>query len=182
MSQWGFLALRGWPKLQGAGVVALLAGMALPVEARADAVIHITFVETHDRKPPDERIGITQSHSVEATLGANGRISENFEVTMADRRGRGRFAGSGSHETKLGDTDGNVTWRVKGPHRLLRVAQGPSLFVYTNIDVQNDNTCSATVDYRLKPGHTDMYGPRRDTGEMAHFTLPTVLSVECSIR
>ena len=43
------------------------------------------------------------------------------------------------------------------------------------------NQCTLEVRFTLKPGFTDMYVPRADTGEMSHFTLPRTTQTSCEI-
>ena len=43
------------------------------------------------------------------------------------------------------------------------------------------NQCTLDVRFSLKPGFTDMYVPRADNGEWAHFTLPRTTQTACEI-
>ena len=44
------------------------------------------------------------------------------------------------------------------------------------------NSCELQVEYRLKPGFSDVYAKRLDTGGWAHFSLPKVLDKSCQIH
>jgi hypothetical protein len=159
--------------------VFLAALMGVPSSALADTSIRIAFVETHDRKPPDERLGIVRSHEIDATLSGN-HVSENSQSVGGGRKHRNVKYGSNSEA--LGDEKAAVTWRVVGPHALRRFLAGRQFLQVIDVSVRSDGGCDATVRYLLQKGYDDIISRRADNGELAHFTLPTVTSTECKIN
>ena len=162
-----------------AGFVATL---LFPMVARSagDTVIQIDFVETHDRLTPDVRPGIVGQHQIVATLTADNRVSENNQ-TLVGRRLR-TFVRQGQNSEALGDNSARVVWRVLGPHQLRRIFAGRQFLIMADVEIGAGNACSVQIRYLLQKGYTDYIAKRADNGELAHFSLPKVVSSECSIR
>ena len=68
---------RRWPRVCRivlAGTVAALScAPTFAAGSLGETVIQIDFAETHDRLPPDERLGIVGQHQIVATLSAGNR-------------------------------------------------------------------------------------------------------------
>ena len=145
----------------------------------SDTVIQIDFVETHDRLTPDERPGIVAQHQIVATLSGN-RVSENNQ-TVINRR-RGALVRQGQNSEALGDSSARAVWRVLGPHALRRIFAGKQYLTMTDVEISGDKACSVQIKYLLQKGYNDIITTRADNGELAHFSLPKLVSAECSIH
>ena len=162
------------------GLATALAATALAAGSTGETVIQIDFAETHDRLPPDERPGIVAQHQIVATLSAGNRVSENNERIIG-RRKRSLVRQAQNSEA-LGDNSAKVVWRVLGPHELRRIFAGRQFLMLTDVEISGDNSCSVQITYLLQKGYADYIAPRADNGELAHFSLPKVVSSQCSIR
>ena len=162
--------------------VAMAFPFPLPARAAGDTVLTIGFITSSDRLYPDPRSDIIRSHQIVATLSDN-KVHENVESAGASR---GRRHGGGlmqdENNEKLGDNEAKVVWRVLGPNKLQRIFPGRQFLQRMDVDIGSGNTCSVEVKFLLQSGFTDIVTRRADNHEMAHFSLPKVLSAECSIR
>lgn len=165
-------------------LVVVIAALSCSGESKAastgDTVIQIDFVETHDRLTPDERPGIAAQHQIIATLSGN-RVSENNQ-TVINRRRRGSLVRQGQNSEALGDNSARAVWHVLGPHSLRRIFAGTQYLMMTDIEISSENFCRAQIKYLLQKGYSDIINTRADNGELAHFSLPKVISAQCSIR
>lgn len=159
---------------------ALSGGLAFAAGPAGDTVIQIDFVETHDRLPPDERPGIVGQHQIVSTLTADNRVSESNQ-TIVGRRMR-TFVKQGQNSETLGDNSARVVWRVLGPHQLRRIFVGRQFLMIADIQISGENSCSVQIKYLLQKGYSDIISRRADNGEPAHFSLPKLVSSQCSIR
>ncbi len=133
-----------------------------------------SFTETHTMLECDCNPLIwTQSFVV--TLSGKNHIHEDW-----DGRNNNNLRTSGQHESDLGEARGSAIWRVAGPNRLEKTVTFRQHIQKMTITTAG-NQCTLDVRFTLKPGFTDMYVPRADTGEMTHFTLPRTLQTSCEI-
>ena len=157
--------------------------LSWPISSRAEStsetVIQIDFVETHDRLAPDERPGIVAQHQIVATLSGN-RVSENNQ-TVINRR-RVALVRQGQNSEALGDNSARAVWRVLGPHALRRIFAGKQYLTMTDVEISGDKACSVQIKYLLQKGYNDIITTRADNGELAHFSLPKLVSAECTIH
>jgi hypothetical protein len=162
-----------------AGAFALLPGpVASAASPTGDTVIQIDFTETHDRLPRDERLGIVGQHQIVATLTADNRVSESVRAEF----GRRSFVKQGQNSEALGDNSAKVVWHVLGPHQLRRIFVGRQFLMMTDIEISGENSCSVQIKYLLRKGYGDIINTRADNGELAHFSLPKLVSAQCSIH
>jgi hypothetical protein len=145
-----------------------------------DTVIQIDFIETHDRLPPDERTGIVAQHQIVATLSGS-RVSENNQTVINTRR-RGALVRHGQNNEALGDNSARAVWHVLGPHSLRRIFAGKQYLMMIDVEISGDKACGAQIKYLLQKGYNDIITTRADNGELAHFSLPRLVSAECSIH
>ncbi len=151
--------------------------------------ITINFTETHDRLGPDPHPGIFHAAVIEATLTADGHVREH-NVDSVNSVGRrkvgGNYKGLGmkesENEEKLGNESANVVWHVKGQNKLERLLVGQQFLMMTDIEIGEGSSCTVEIKYLLQKGHSEVIMRRRDTGEMAPFTLPKVVNSSCSIQ
>lgn len=52
----------------------------------------------------------------------------------------------------------------------------------TDIEISGENSCSVQIKYLLRRGYSGIISKRADNGELAHFSLPKLVSSQCSIR
>ena len=176
------LRKRPWRRLHA---MAVLAGGLAPVTAppaplagpTGDTVIQIDFVETHDRLPPDEWPGIVAKHQIVATLSAGNQVTENNQTIV----GRRNFVKQGQNSESLGDNSAKVVWHVLGPHQLQRIFAGRQYLMMADIDISGQS-CGVRIKWLLQKGYSDIITRRADNGEFAHFSLPKLVSAQCSIR
>ena len=168
------------PVLAAAVAALVTAGSFSPARAAGDTTIEINFVETHDRLPPDERLGIVGQHQIVATLSAGNRVSENNQAVFG-RRNRS-FVKQGQNSESLGDNSARAVWRVLGPHQLRRIFAGGQFLTVMDIAIGEGNSCSVAIKFLLQKGYADIVSKRADNGELAHFSLPKLVSSQCSIR
>lgn len=164
-----------------AAAIAWLPGrLAVAAGSTGDTIIQIDFAETHDRLTPEERPGIVGQHQIIATLSASKQVSESNE-TVVGRRKR-QFVKQGQNSETLGNNSARVVWHVIGPHRLRRIFVGRQYLMMADIEISGDNSCNVQNKYLLQKGYPDIISRRADNGEPAHFSLPKLLSSQCSIR
>ncbi len=166
--------------LFAAALVSLLGAPAFAAGSAGDTVIEIDYIDTRDRLPPYEVRGIVVRNQVVATLSAANRVSEeNEHIVQAPKQ---TFVTSAHNGATLGDNSARVVWRVLGPHRLRRIFAGQQFIMLTDIEISGERACSVQIKYLLQKGYADMITRRADNGELGHFSLPKVLSSQCSIR
>ncbi len=51
-----------------------------------------------------------------------------------------------------------------------------------DIEIFGENSCTVQIKYLLQKGYSDIINPRVDNGELAHFSLPKLVSAQCSIH
>jgi hypothetical protein len=161
-------------------VVALAVGATAPTSAKADTLLTIEYVETHDRLDPDPRAGIVVRHEIEATLTADNHVAEREQRQTGGRKQV--FFNQLESRGALGDNSAWATWRVLGPHKLERLFAGRGFLLKIDVDIGADNACSVDVAYLLQAGATAMVTRRLDTGDPARISHPKLLSAQCSIR
>ena len=101
--------------------------------------------------------------------------------TIVGRRKR-TFVKQGQNSEALGDNSARVVWHVLGPRQLRRIFAGRQFLMMMDIEILGENSCSVQIRCLLQKGYTDIITKRADNGEPAHFSLPKVVSSQCSIR
>jgi hypothetical protein len=149
--------------------------VALPCLAQDKATtIRGSFTETHTMLECDCNPLIwTQNFII--TLSGKNHIREEW-----DGRNNNNLRTTSQHESDLGTARGSAIWRVAGPNRLEKTVVFRQHIQKMTITTAG-NKCTLDVGFALKSGFTDMYVPRADTGEMAHFTLPRTTQTSCEI-
>jgi hypothetical protein len=166
------------PFTKGSSVIcAALAIALIAATSLADdkvTTIRGQFSETHTRLGCDCDPTIWTRNFV-ITLSGKNHVNEQW-----DGRNNYNLTRTEHHESDLGEARGSAIWRVVGPNRLEKTV------VFTQ-HIQNmiittaGGQCRLDVTFSLKPGFKDMYVPRADNGEWAHFTLPRTTQTSCEI-
>jgi hypothetical protein len=133
-----------------------------------------SYTETHTRLECDCNPTIWTQNFV-ITLSGKNHIREDW-----DSRNNNNLTRTAQHESDLGQARGSAIWRVAGPNRLEKTVAFRQHIQKMTITTAG-NQCTLDVRFTLKPGFTDMYVPRADTGEWAHFTLPRTTQTSCEI-
>jgi hypothetical protein len=133
-----------------------------------------SFTETHTRLECDCN-PTTWTQNFVITLSGKNHIREQW-----DGRNNNNVTTSAQHESDLGEARGSAIWRVVGPNRLERTVSFKQHIQKMTITTAGAQ-CTLYVRFSLKPGFTDMYVPRADNGEWAHFTLPRTTQTTCEI-
>jgi hypothetical protein len=179
---------RAAPASLVAGVaLALALGVGSPrAHAENRTVIRVTVVETKDRLPPDPLPGIERRHDLVATLSGKNQVSEKGDSVRIDAGGAHKRHAppplSEENSAVMGDESGRVVWHVLGERKLQRIRVGDQFLTIMNIEIDSENRCQIEVKYLEQKGFTDVVIKRPDNGEMAHFTLPRLVSATCSIE
>jgi hypothetical protein len=145
-----------------------LAALACPalffVAATASAQqinIHLDFDQEYDQVSPTQQL-VTAIIQVNATLSPGGEMNATSDFNVS---GGGRHYGRGRQvrdegRLKLGATSGNE-WKVVGKDKLINIVDfiGFKRAILLTI---NGSSCSAEVDFQLKPGYSQYEFKRRD--------------------
>jgi hypothetical protein len=135
-------------------------------------VIHGHFSEEHYRI---EGNGTPIVWDWDFTLQLSGKNTVHEEWQGHNQKNLQRSA---NREGALGE--GAVSWRVLGPNRLEKTVQFRQHTRKLTIEI-NNKECRLNVEFRLKPGFSDMLMPRADNGEWTHFSLPKTRESSCTI-
>jgi len=161
-------------------VAAVAAGAAAPTPAKADTLLTIEYVETHDRLDPDPKSGIVARHKIEATLTADNHVAEHDENQSGGRKRI--FVKQLDSRGALGDNSAWATWRVLGPHKLERLFAGHGFLLKIDVEIGPNSACSVDIAFLLQAGATAMVTRRLDTGDPARISQPKLLSSQCTIH
>jgi len=164
---------RGWM----IAVAALGGAMMAPAPAAAaqSTVIEGAFTETHRRLDCDCR-PITWTRHFRITLSGRNSVHEEW-TSRSDRNLRTES----ERDRELGKTEDRGVWRVLGANRLERTKDHRQHQLILTITT-HEKSCDLRVEYRLKPGYSDVLAKRADNGQWAHFSLPRVLAQSCEIH
>ena len=153
-------------------IAAIVAVVALTTSVRAadDAVLHLSYVEIHDRILPTPNVTRTDV-KLEVRLQTSGKLQQQEE------RASGRNARGGKKlEVRLGKG-----WRVAGANQLINVTDYDSYQRAILVTVSG-TSCSAQIGYNLKPGFHDYQYRRLTNGERATARAVTASGIVCSIQ
>lgn len=163
-------------------------GAAAYAQADKQTVIQVQIDEKHDRLAPDPLQDVEWIVEYTITLTGKNKVTEtqkNMVVGTAkgsvDPRRAASLNSTSQRDAELGQ-GGNVVWQVLGPRNLRRIATGKQFIVMFDIDIDQSNNCHIDAKYLRQSGFTDVIMKRADTGELAHFSLPRVVSASCSIE
>lgn len=143
-------------------------------QANRTTVIHGRFVEQHYLMETEEP-AIIWTNDFTLTLSGKGDIHEDWSSHNTKN-----FQKTGSHEYSLGAPAGSVTWHVIDANTLRKTITFRQ-HVQTMTITTSDGKCSLEVKFGLKPGFSDMFAPKADSGEWVHFSLPKTLEAFCTI-
>jgi hypothetical protein len=156
------------------GASSIVFALIFPLAAFAeDVVMKISYNEIHDRILPQAEL-TTTAVRLDVRLDASGSVQHN------EARVSGSASGGGSRTIKLGANQGQA-WKVAGPHELINIADYISYRRAILVTV-NDKSCTAQVDYKLKPGFNDYRYHRLKNGAEAVARSVKANGLTCSIQ
>jgi hypothetical protein len=152
-------------------VSALIATNANATDRRI--IIKISYKEVHERILPFVETTTTNVDN-EVTLNTDRKISSHED------RSSGRAFGQSSKNLILGPGK-NEEWRVASADKLINIADYISYRRAILLTVRG-SSCTAEVDYELKPGFSDFRYHRLTTGEAAVARSVKAYDVRCSVQ
>ena len=157
-----------------------LALMSPPAAQSSEAKFRITTTWTVNYVEPRSRSVMTQN-SYFVTLKSDGTVTERTET----RIGNG-WPGANLLETdtELGGGDGRPrrkVWKVINDTTLVRLLARNSHTFAIWLKTQGKDSCTATLEWRLKPGFTLYDSPRRKGKPQARFTEPSSVNARCDV-
>ncbi len=138
--------------------------------------IHLEFDQELDQVSPTPQL-VTQLVKVNATLSPGGEMNATSDLNSSTKHNRV----GGSHDEaqlRLGARSGNE-WKVVDKNWLVNIVDLGS-FKRAILLTVNGSSCSAEVDFELKPGFTDYEFKRRD-GKMAVAKTVAARRLNCSV-
>lgn len=162
-----------------AGLLAVMAG--LPQTASADeAKFRITATWIFNYVEPKPRSVMAQSSHL-VTLKRDGTVTERTETTV----GNG-WPSANLVETEAGLGGGHggprrKVWKVVNETTLVRLLARESHTFAIWLRTQGRDSCTATLEWRLKPGFTLYDSPKRPGKPQARFTEPSAVNARCDV-
>ncbi len=161
----------------------IIAGIGVSVLASAASAqqihIHLDFDQELDQVSPASQL-VTQLVQVNATMSPNGEMNATNELSVAGKghHGRSRQVSRNEGQLRLGARSENE-WKVVDKNRLINIVDLGS-FRRAILLTVNGSTCSAEVDFELKPGFTD-YEFKRPNGKMGVARSVAARRLNCSV-
>ncbi len=139
--------------------VACPAFFLLPAVGSAQQInIHLDFDQEFDQVSPTPDL-VQRLIQINATLSETGEISATNNTRALARRHKHRQQSYDENQLKLGATSQNE-WKVAGPNKLINIVDLGS-FKRAILLTVNGSTCSAEVDFELKPGYSQYVFQRK---------------------
>ena len=148
--------------------------IAISVRANDKSIfIKVSYKEVHDRILPFIE---TTTTNVENSV----IINTNGKILSQENRSSGRAFGQFSKELVLGPGK-NEEWRVAGKDKLINISDYIS-YRRAILLIVRGSSCTADVDYELKPHFSDYQYHRLKTGEAAMARSVKAYDVRCSVQ
>jgi hypothetical protein len=145
-----------------------------------------TLISVDDRLAPFEVKNIVSEQNFVFTLSGVNNVTESVKraVTHTSTMREGKILPGPTIErnANLGQAASKVMWRVEGPHKLRRVAEGKQMILIMDFSIDTAGNCAVTAKFLLQKGYTDIIATRFDNGQEAHFSLPKVVSATCKVE
>lgn len=154
---------------------------SLPQTASAnEAKFRITATWIVNYVEPKARTVLTR-RTYTVTLKRDGTVSERLERTV----GNG-WAGSTLFEMdkglgEAGDTRRRTIWKVVNDTTLVRLVARESHTFAIWLRTQSKDSCTATLEWRLKPGFTLYEAPKKKNKPQVRFTDPSWPNARCDV-
>lgn len=141
--------------------------------------IQLSFDQEFDQVKPSQTL-VTEYVSVNASMNLRGNIqSEEQSHYLGGRHhGRPQYVATEDKTVRLGRSSGEE-WKVAGQNKLINIVDYPS-FKRAILLTVNGASCSAQVDYELKPSFTDYQYPRKN-GKPGIARSATARRLSCSV-
>jgi hypothetical protein len=162
--------------LIASAALGVCAATPAPAEAQDSTVFDIEMLFQYDRLTPDFFPGI--NNRVRLTVTLSGR-----NAVRVDRYRRiGPFSEASGGTGTLGQGAPRGSWRVVDANTIEGRQDFPRSVRTTTLTVTGGNSCAVRTVDRLKPGFREYMFRRVDSGTMALFTEPRLVSSHCTIR
>jgi hypothetical protein len=154
----------------------MLALSSPAVAEKGDAIITVDYETRAVRVRPEPDVRHSQ-HRMVIVLHPDGRVEDEY-------------TGAGPHPSvfanknrRLGNTESasNVRYRVVDKNTISRTSESGAL-VSTLTVVVSGKTCTANIDYSLKPGETEFKAFSTQLGTMAYYSETAATRTTCKIR
>ncbi|HEY1452586.1 MAG TPA: hypothetical protein VGF57_03905 [Roseiarcus sp.] len=141
--------------------------------------IHLEFDQELDQVSPTQQL-VTQLIQVNATLSPGGQMNATSDVSVSGQahHGKSRRVMHDEGQLRLGGRSENE-WKVAGKDKLINIVDLGS-FKRAILLTINGSTCSADVDFQLKPGFTD-YEFKRGNGRIGVARSVAARRLSCSV-
>lgn len=119
--------------------------------------------------------------SILVTLKNGKTVHEDTELRAGNRRMR---SSRRSRETDFGEDGGKraaITWKVVNETTLVRLTGWPSHTFAIWVRTNGSTSCTATLEWRLKPGFRAYEGWARHRRTPIRFTEPSSPSADCTV-
>lgn len=158
----------------------VLLGLVPQATSAKEATFRVTATWIANLVEPRQR-SVLNRYSYTVTLRDNGSVEERVESTI----GNG-WAGSSISQTEadLGaghGKSGRKTWKVVNETTLVRLVARESHTFVVWLRTQGKDSCTATLEWRLKPGFTLYESPKRKGKPLVRFTEPSWPNARCDV-
>lgn len=158
----------------------LLSALLVPSAADAEARFRVTASWVENQIEPEERAR-NMHFTYLITLGNDKKVREISQMHLERRR-----AGPAdqSRESQLGETGGGralTQWKVVNESTLVRLTGWPSHTFAIWLRTQGDRSCTASLEWRLKPGFTIYESWSSIRGQYRKFTEPAWPRATCEV-
>ena len=162
-------------------MLAIAANAAALAQDAKPTIIHAKIISTHDRLPPNPILDQVILEEFTFTLSGKNHVEEQHTfgpISDANHPSLNMLQKGNSRAT-LGEGGSMITWRVLGPHKLQRIAEGMQFIVIINIDINDARECRIDANYILQKGRKAIIARRIDNGELHEFSLNKVREATC---
>lgn len=161
-----------------AGLLTLV-GLSPQTAFAKEAKFRITATWIFNYVEPKPRSALAQSSHL-VTLKSDGTVTERTETRI----------GNGWPGANLIETDAELggsrnprrkVWKVVNETTLVRLLARDSHTFAIWLRTQGQDSCTATLEWRLKPGFTLYDSPKRPGKPQARFTEPSAVNARCDV-
>jgi hypothetical protein len=151
----------------------LLLGLSPQAASAADDVTFRITASWTESYVESRRRSVQRLRTFQVTLKANGSITERIESGLAVREADAVLGAA------RGDR-GSTTWKVVNETTLVRLHARDSYTFAIWLRTQGKNSCTATLEWRLKPGFAE-YQVRSSSGKIIKLGEPSSPYARCDV-
>jgi hypothetical protein len=143
-------------------------------EEKQSVRIHIQYSTYAERVRPFP-FSATVSHDITAILSGKNTIQDYVKTQAAI------FGQDDKRDMSLGKTTTQARWHVVSPSKLVRIYNWPQSQTTMTVTVHG-STCTADVEYRLRPGFTEYKFWDIQLNDWAFYNPVKFVSATCTIE